>query len=366
MTDQQEHQFLDEQREILKSVRPSRIIIPTLIGIGVVGYFALRQLDMEQLSSVKWSAHAVLWIFICILAFIVRHFVISWRLRLLSENDFSWKKSIELVFILEFASAVSPTNFGGSAVAFFLLIQESISAARSTAIVVYTIVADTIIFIVTIPLLMLLFGLNAFRPELSNAHVFDGLGYTLLVVWLIMTAYGLLFLYGLFIRPKHLKRLLKVFSKWKIFGKSRHRIQQAAEEIETTSLRIKSKPMSFHISASIMTVIAWICRFFSITAILIALDPDIRTTFTDHVILLSRGESLYAVTAYSPTPGGSGVAELIFGSFYSDYVSKNVAILGAVLWRALTYYPYLFLGIIIIPNWIRTVINKRRQKNIHE
>ena len=83
----------------------------------------------------------------------------------------------------------------------------------------------------------------------------------------------------------------------------------------------------------------------------------------DHIILLGRGEALYAVTAYSPTPGGSGVAEIIFGQFYSEYISQGIAVVAAVLWRAITYYPYLILGVIIIPNWIRKLINKRRTKN---
>ncbi|MEE9373154.1 MAG: lysylphosphatidylglycerol synthase transmembrane domain-containing protein, partial [Saprospiraceae bacterium] len=202
--------------------------------------------------------------------------------------------------------------------------------------------------------------MNAFRPDLVDNGDFDGLGMTLGIVWLIMAIYGVLFLYGLFIKPKHLKKLLNIFASWKIFGKSRERIRKAADDIEATALGISQKPLSFHAHAAWMTLAQWICRFFSITAILIAFSPDLKAYFMDHIILLSRGASLYAVTAYSPTPGGSGVAELIFGSFYSDYIVENVAVLGAIFWRAITYYPYLFIGIIIIPNWIRTIINRRR------
>ena len=360
MNSENEHEFSDDQKKLLSSISPGRIILPTIIGLAVITYIVSRQLNFDEIGKINWNAHAVFWLGISISVYAIRHLMIAWRLRLLSENDFSWKKSIELVFILEFASAVSPTNFGGSAVAFFMLIQETISGARATAIVVYTIVADTLIFVFTIPLLALFFGMRAFRPDLVENSQFDGLGYTLLLVWVIMAVYGLLFLYGLFIRPRHLKRLLNVFATWKIFGRSRVRIRKAAEDIEITALGISSKPASFHWHAAWMTFVSWICRFFSITAILIALSPDISTTFMDHIILLSRGESLYAVTAYSPTPGGSGVAELIFGSFYSDYVTKNVAVFSAILWRTITYYPYLFLGILIIPNWIRKIINRRR------
>ena len=359
-TPKENYKFTEDQQKLLKSISPTRIILPIFIGLLVIAYIVKDQLNPEEFETINWNNHVSFWIGISILVYVIRHLFIAWRLRLLSEYEFSWKKSIELVFILEFASAVSPTNFGGSAVAFFMLIQETISGARATAIVVYTIVADTIFFVITIPLLALLFGMNAFRPDMLSDSNFDGLGTTLIIVWFIMAVYGLMFLYGLFIRPKHLKRLLNTFASWRIFGKSRERIRKAAEDIEVTALGISSKPFSFHAHAAWMTLAQWICRFFSITAILIAFSPNLRAGFIDHIILLSRGEALYAVTAYSPTPGGSGVAELIFSRFYSDYVNQNAAVLGAIFWRVITYYPYLFLGIIIIPNWIRTIINRRR------
>jgi len=84
----------------------------------------------------------------------------------------------------------------------------------------------------------------------------------------------------------------------------------------------------------------------------------------DNIILLGRGASLYAITAYSPTPGGSGVAEIIFNQFYSEYVSEGIAVIAALLWRVITYYPYLILGVIFIPNWIRKVVNRRREQKV--
>ena len=367
MSDQQpSYEFTEDQQKLLNSISPSRIVLPTIIGLAVIGYIVSRQLKWDEINQINWSGHAVFWIVISIFIYAIRHILIAWRLRLLSDYEFSWKKSIELVFILEFASAVSPTNFGGSAVGFFMLIQEAISGARATAIVVYTIVADTLIFVITLPLLALFIGMRAFRPDLIGEGHFDGLGTTLGIVWLIMAVYGLLFLYGLFIQPKHLKWLLQKFASWRIFKRSKDRIQKAADDIEVTALAIKEKSWSFHAHAAWMTFLQWICRFFSITAILIAFSPDLRADLLDHIILLSRGESLYAVTAYSPTPGGSGVAELIFSRFYSDYVDQSIAVLGAIFWRTITYYPYLFLGVIIIPNWIRTIINRRRTEKLEQ
>ena len=357
-------ELTEEQEKVIDSIRPRKIVLPIVIGIAVIIYLLSRQLDIDELRAIRWTGYAMFWIGISVAVYMLRHLLNSWRLKVLSEGDFSWWKSIELVTILEFASAVSPTNFGGSAVAFFLLIQERISGARATAIVIYTIVADTVIFVITLPLLYFLFGDSIFVPAKEIHTVWGGLLVTLFIVWVIMTVYGTLLLYGLFIQPRHLKNLLLVFSKWRIFGGTRKKIKQAAFEIEESSIHIRSQPFFFHFKTSLATLVAWIFRFFSISAILIAVSPSMSQTLYDHFILLGRGEALYAVTAYSPTPGGSGVAEILFGQFYSEYISRGIAVVAAILWRLVTYYPYLFLGVIIIPNWILKILNRRRAEKV--
>jgi len=350
--------------KVLDSIRPSKIILPTLIGLAVIIWLVSRQLNLEELYAIKWEAAAFTWILIAVLVYIGRHLLYSYRLRVLSEGDFSWFKSVELVTILEFASAVSPTNFGGSAVAFFLLIQENISAARSTAIVIYTIIADTIFFVVTFPILWVLMGRNFFLPSADLASSWGGMGATLIVVWLIMASYGLLLLYGLFVQPRHIKRFLKWVASWPFLSRSKTRITKAAEDIEVSSKHIRDLAWHFHAKLALATLVAWILRFFTVTAILIALNPSMAQTLYDHIILLGRGSSLYAITAYSPTPGGSGVAEIIFNQFYSEYISEGIAVIAALLWRVITYYPYLILGVVIIPNWIRKVVNRRREQKL--
>lgn len=62
----------------------------------------------------------------------------------MTSKVFSWIKSMELIVIWEFASSVSPTHIGGSAVALFLLAQEKISGAKTVSVVLYSMVIDTI------------------------------------------------------------------------------------------------------------------------------------------------------------------------------------------------------------------------------
>jgi uncharacterized protein (TIRG00374 family) len=65
-----------------------------------------------------------------------------------------------------------------------------------------------------------------------------------------------------------------------------------------------------------------------------------------------------------PSPGGSGVAEAIFKRYLSDFIPVNalmvgsVAIVLALLWRLISYYPYLAIGAIMLPSWLKNKFNK--------
>ena len=58
----------------------------------------------------------------------------------------------------------------------------------------------------------------------------------------------------------------------------------------------------------------------------------------------------------SPTPGGSGVAEFMFTDFLGEFVHKGLAPSLGILWRLVSYYPYLVIGAFILPRWIREKI----------
>ena len=66
-----------------------------------------------------------------------------------------------------------------------------------------------------------------------------------------------------------------------------------------------------------------------------------------------------------PTPGGSGFAEYVFSTYCRDLIvvpqamQLGAATLIALLWRGVTYYPYLAIGAIIFPRWIKRKFGKK-------
>ena len=360
MSNPNQNNDLEEGNSVLESIKLSRILIPALIGIGIVIYMMYNQLDMEEFRKINWNGHLLFWLFAAVMMYVLRHLFYAARLRLMSDKIFGWKKSIQLIFIWEFASAVSPTSVGGSGVALFLLAQEKLSAGKTVSVVLYSMVLDTIFFVIGLPLMYIALGATIIRPEMTSITDLDGFGVIFLTMLGAMSLYGLVFFYGLFVNPKSIQKILLFLSRRKLLNRFKTSLVQTSDDVVATSRELAQKPMSYHIKAMIHTIGAWSTRFVAISCIIIALVPDTSLDVVNQFTLLARGASMHVVTAFSPTPGGAGIAEIVFGGFYSDYISEGISSLAALIWRLITYYPYLIAGVIIVPIWFSDIVRRKR------
>ena len=355
--------FTKEQDEVLKSIRVSRIIIPIMIGVGVVGYMFWSQFDPEEFSKISWTNHTTFWVGFALFLLFVRHMAYATRLRILSEGAFSWKKCIELVFIWEFSSAVSPTSVGGSAAALFVLSQEKLSTAKTTTIVLYSAVQDALFFLTTLFGFFLIFGMDMMRPDGVVGAGAKGMQLAFMGAYIFVLIYGSLFFYGLFIKPTIVKTVLVFITKIKWLKKYQPKMEDLGNDVIVASKEMKQKRWPFHVGSFMATTTAWICRFGLLSCLIIALKPGIIDGFMEELKLMARLESMFVIMAGSPTPGAVGVAEYTFFRFVRDYIpEQGLALIVASGWRFMTYYFYLLMGTIIIPNWIRNLLNERKKK----
>jgi uncharacterized protein (TIRG00374 family) len=352
-----------EQEDVLKSIRVSRIILPLLIGVGAVAYLIWKQFDPEEFSSIEWTGRAMLWMLGAVGLAAIRHLAYAYRLRLLSGHFLSWRKSIELIFIWEFSSAVSPTSLGGSAVAFFILAQEKLSAARTATIVLYTIVVDSIFLLGSLPILYLIFGAGIMRPEAEGYFDVGGWGVYFLIAYAVMMGYSLLFFYGLFINPAQIGRLLIALTRFRPLRRFRIQAIETGAGMKIASEELSRQGRMFHLKAMIATALAWVPRFALLNFLIIAFIPELPLDFMTQFGLYARLETMFFIIAFSPTPGGAGLIELLFNGFLTDYVTKpTVSTTIATLWRVVSYWIYVLAGAIIIPNWLQGVLRNRRER----
>lgn len=362
VTNEIEH-LSEEQRNVLHKLRTSRIILPIILGLGVVAYLLWRQLDANPNSfdQINWTYTTFAWIFAAIFLLVLRHLAFSIRMYILSQGHFSLRKCIELIFIFEFSLSVTPTTLGGSAVSLFVMTQEKLSAARTATIVIYKVVLDTIFFIGTLPLLYLLSGSQMIRPGMADFWDLDWRARIFYFSYVAMAAYGTFFFYGLFINPLLIKKVLTGFTSLPFLNRWREGAERLGSEIVLASKEMQGIGWRQHMLAFLMTLIAWTCKFFLISCLIYGIGGT-PMSFIRELLLYSRLESMFVIMAFSPSPGGAGFAEATFYPFLMDFIpNKGIAIVIAFIWRLMSYYAYLAAGAIIVPNWIRKVFLKNFQ-----
>ena len=248
-----QHSIEQAEKEVLESIKFSRIIIPVLIGLGVVAYLLWKQFDPEEFAKISWTSHTFFWILASLFFLTIRHLAYANRLRILSDKQFSWKKCIELIFIWEFSTSISPTSVGGSAVALFVLSQEKLSAAKTATIVIYSVVLDTFFFVTFLPVFIFFLGNDVIHPSLVGETELNAIGISFWTFYFIMLAYGLLFFYAIFISPKQIKRLLSAITSFGFLKRWHESAVELGSNMILTSAEMKEQHYGYHVTAFLST-----------------------------------------------------------------------------------------------------------------
>ena len=156
--------------------------------------------------------------------------------------------------------------------------------------------------------------------------------------------------------PKLVLKLLTFFTKIPFLKRFRTGAEKTGNDMSITAIEMRKEPFSFWLKAFGATVFSWSSRFLVINFIMQAF---LNLGFLQQTQIFTKQFVLWMFLRISPTPGGSGVAEWAFGELLSEF-SASIILLGtmAVLWRLISYFPYLIIGSIILPRWLA-----RQQKN---
>ncbi len=339
--------------KILNIFKFKRVIIPVILGLGVVAFLVFRNFDPEPFYKIQWTFYSSLWIVIALLLMVTRDVAYMYRIRLLTDKQISWRHSFDVIMLWEFSSAVTPSVIGGAAPALYIISKEGISPGRATAIVMITALLDEFFYIVMVPIVILLSGTYLlFVSQKSYLFINTQLG----VQGIFIIGYVFIFIltsiisYGVFIRPRGFKWILLKLFKIPFLRKWRLQAAQAGNDIITTSAEMRGKPATFWLRAIFSTFLSWTARFFVVNFLILSITP-----VSDHFLIYARQLIMWVILLISPTPGGSGIAEFVFSDFLGDFIPIGLTAALALLWRIVSYYPYIFIGAIVLPNWIKRV-----------
>lgn len=312
------------------------------------GGFRKQQIG-DLLQEINWSSQSVFWIIMSLVFMVGRDFAYMLRIRILTQKRLSWKSSFNTIMLWEFASALSPGVVGGTTVAMFILNKEKIELGRATAIVVITAMMDNLFYVLMVPFVFLFIAPSMLFPAETGAQ--QGVEFAFwFAVGLFSFVCVLLFI-SIFWYPQLMGKFLGFIFRLPFLKKWRHKALATGEEIVITSNELKKESIGFWISSFGATMMSWISRFLVINCILAAF---LALKWNDHLFILGKQLVLWLLMRVSPTPGGSGVAEYAFGELMADFSQSALLLAGlALLWRLISYFPYLFIGAFLLPRWLR-------------
>jgi hypothetical protein len=292
------------------------------------------------------------------------------RLRILSEKELTWKKCFNIIMLWEFASAVSPSAIGGTTVAALFIYKEGLNLGKSTAIVLAVAFLDELYFLLMFPLLIFAIGKTALfcvgGSIVSNSSWLDNkYFYFAISGYLIKLLFEPFLIYGLFVNPLSIKKLLVFIFKLPVLRRWKNGAEKTGADLVIASQEFRKKKIGFWIKAYIATLISWTARYWIVNFLLLALifglphiDNSAILSFGQHFVLFARQLVIWIMLLVMPSPGGSGFAEVVFSDYLREFIPVGFVAIMAFLWRLVSYYPYLFMGVFVLPKWIKRVYNK--------
>ncbi len=341
--------------KIINSLKPKRIIWPIILGLGVSFILLYHSFNEETFSFIEFTWHTFFYILVAFAMMAVRDIAYMYRIIILSDNKLSWRQAFNIIMLWEFSSAISPSVVGGTAPAIFFIYKEGISAGKSTAIVLTAILLDEIFFLLAVPLVYIIYGNNIFPPESVKI---DEILFAFYGGYIAIFVYTLFLIYALFVNPHLFKSFISWIFLFPILIRWRSRARKSANQLIRTSKTIGKKPASYWIKSFIATIFSWVARYWVINFMLMAFFYE-RFNLYEHFLLFGRQLSMWIILLISPTPGGSGIAEYIFSDFLGDFIANESWFAPlALFWRLISYYPYLIIGVIILPIWLKRIFKK--------
>lgn len=338
-----------ENRSVASRFKPSMVVWPILFGLVGVGYMLWREMRNGLPDETLGLAdHWWVFVILVVLFTLFKDFSGMYRLRVMSGAPLKFRQLFRIRMLYEFTSAVTPSAAGGSSLEVLFIHREGIKVSRATSMTILALFMDEMLMIVLFPFLLLLIPYG----ELFTAEGYFQYGY----LWAFIIGYAMKFVWvtllfiGLFCKPSVFVNIIGFIFRFKFLRRYKFRALRTAVELRMCAQEIRHESWGYWARLTFSTIGIWGFRFLIANMAIMIFNP---LTGADNLMCFARQYILGIVTMIVPTPGGSGFAEVMFGDFLSEFISQKMStVVITSIWRLLTYYYYLIVGVIILPQWL--------------
>jgi uncharacterized protein (TIRG00374 family) len=335
-------------------------MLPILIGLGAATFLLVKNFDKKAFENISWTWTGLFWLVIALLMMVVRDGAYMIRIRALTDKQLNWRSAFNVIMLWEFASALAPGMLGGGFFfAIFILNRERVNMGKSITAVMLSSFQDGVFLAIMAPFVYFFVGKERLFStldvmNLSPVKFGNGFFYSFWAVYYIILLYKIFVAYALFINPRFIKWLLIKLFSLPILRRWKHNALETGNQLIIASNGLKNKKRSFWINSFAGTFLSWTARYSIVNCLILAF----HSVPVDNMVVFARQVVMGFIMLISPTPGGSGLAEFMFTDFLGEFIPHGLSASMGLLWRLISYYPYLFIGAIILPRWIRSHFGK--------
>lgn len=345
-----------DQDKALKALSPTRVWISVLIGLSLVVLVAARDENLTKESFWLMAEISIAALLFTVLVLFLKDGLNTARIKVLGQGAFSWKSALYIVLLWEFATAVTPPLAGPMALVIFVLFKEGVSLGKAFSYAMLLAMLDNLFFLSATPIAWFISG-GAILPDSQSGYneLGNSLSYFLYLSYGLVAYYTLSMAVSILFFPRIIHRFLIWLSSLKWLKKASETIVNRADELFQASKEFRGKGSFFWLKLIGLTYSVWIMKYLVINVLI---SGFVNLSLNQHLLLVGRHLAMWLVMLVSPTPGSAGTAEYIFPAFFGEFLGEYTFATG-LIWRLLSFYPYLIIGALILPNWIKRVLAKR-------
>lgn len=322
-----------------------KYLLGFLVVAAITIFVSYTELKKTPLREIIKDAHGLNWFaFSFIFIFMLASFALeAGVIYILSQRKGEPKRSLwsylRVPYIEALFNGITPMSTGGQPSMLAAMIQIGIEGGRATSILLMKFILYQIVvffaYITTI-----IFGFHMVATRFSGLAIF-------IMIGLIIHVSSTIFLFSIMFAYKWTKKitnwimnvLAKIVSSIKV-EKWRKNTIEKIETFYSESQKLKKERKKL-LLALVLTILQ-LLAFYSIPyIILLALNVN-----ASWVEVTQMNIMLIMFMSIIPIPGATGGAEYSFQTLFSAFVTSNGAlVLGMFLWRFVTYFFGMILGL---------------------
>lgn len=339
---------------------PYYIAIPIVLGLSVIGGMFWKEFNPRMFASIRPDAQMWFGIILAVLFMVCQNLALTQRFKILVGKKLSWKQVFRVNMLCEFTSAATPSAVGGSSLIAVYLHKEGLAGGEGTSIMIANLFLDELFLSLACLVVLALYPMDTLF--MSNGGFDTGVQIVFLIVLAVICLWTFVLYIALFHKAVWVSHALKALFSLPFLRRWRSNVDKLGEDLVVSSRELSKRSLTFWLKCFGVTAWAWCSRYWVVNALLFAFS-----TGGDHFLAFARQLVIWMVLVVTPTPGGSGFGEYMFKVYYGDFFTMaGTAVIAAFVWRLITYYSYLIIGVCILPQWVNSTFGKQKQDDRQE